>query len=122
MTLIHVPRPPASAYNPHRRASSLLRTQVEHMHLAEKRLPLRYRTEMYVNAIRTEAEVAEYVGKVTEAIRRAHEDAQRKRTKSARPATILKLAASASKEPQAKGNKKRAAVSNAKKKSVKKKR
>ena len=29
MALIHVPRPPKSAYNPNRKASALLRTQVD---------------------------------------------------------------------------------------------
>lgn len=95
MALIHVPRPPASAYNPNRKASALLRNQVEHMHLAERRLPERYRTQIYVNAIETEGEVAEYIGQVTQAIARAHEDARKKRAKPrARPGTVLKIAAS----------------------------
>jgi hypothetical protein len=99
MALIHVPRPPASAYNPNRKASALLRNQVEHMHIAEKRLPERYRTQIYVNAIETEGEVAEYIGRVTQAIARAHQDARDKRAKKrtktrARPATVLKIAES----------------------------
>lgn len=95
MVLIHVRRPPDSAYDPKRKASALLRNQVEHMHLAEKRLPLRYRTGIYVNAIQTEGEVAEYIGQVTQAIARAHEDARKKRAKTpARPGIILKMAAS----------------------------
>jgi hypothetical protein len=95
MALVHVPRPPASAYNPNRKASALLRNQLEHMHLAERRLPERYRTQIYINAIETEGEVAEYIGQVTQAIARAHQDARDKRAKSrARPATVSKIAAS----------------------------
>jgi hypothetical protein len=94
MALIHVPRPPKSAYNPNRKASALLRNQVEHMHLAERRLPERYRTKIYVNAIRTEGEVAEYIGLVTVAIARAHQDAEKKRAKTrARAETSMKIAA-----------------------------
>jgi hypothetical protein len=83
MILIQVPRPPKEAMNPNRLASSLLMAQVEHMHVAEKRLPLRYRTDTYVNAIRTEREAAEYIREVTGAIHRAHEDAVRRRTRPA---------------------------------------
>lgn len=114
MALIHVPRPPESAYNPNRKASALLRNQVEHMHLAERRLPERYRTQIYVNAIETEGEVAEYIGQVTRAIMRAHEDARKKRARStARSGTILKIAASAQKNAGAKGKRPGAEVSTA---------
>ena len=76
MTLIKVPRPILkSAWNPNRPVSSLLQTQIEHLHHAEKRLPLRYRTEIYINAIKTEGQAAQYVREVTEAIQRAHEEA-----------------------------------------------
>jgi hypothetical protein len=81
MTMIHVPRPPTNSLNLNRPISSLIRTQVEHMHTAEKRLPLRYRTEIYVNAIKTEGEAAKYISKVTAAIHRAHDDAAKLRTK-----------------------------------------
>jgi hypothetical protein len=81
MTLIHVPKPPRSALNPQRPVSSLLTTQIEHFYLAEKRLPLRYRTGIYTNAIRTEAEAARYIHEVTDAIQRAHDDAARQRAR-----------------------------------------
>ena len=51
------------------------------MHTAEKRLPLRYRTEIYVNAIKTEGEAARYIAQVTAAIHRAHGDAAKQRAK-----------------------------------------
>lgn len=83
MTLIHVPRPPKRARNPERPVSSLLKMQIEQLHSAEKRLPLRDRSEIYINAIKTEGEAAKYIREVTEAIHGAHEDAARQRTKRA---------------------------------------
>lgn len=82
MTLIHVPRPPKDAGNPNRPVSSLLQSQVEHLHEAERRLPNRYHSDIYINAIKTEGEAAEYIRKVTEAIHRAHEDAAASRAKA----------------------------------------
>jgi hypothetical protein len=121
MALIHVPRPLKSAYNPDRKANTLLLTQVEHMHLAERRLPERYRTQIYVNAIQTEGEVAEYVGQVTRAIARAHQDAEKKRARSRpRSGTVLKIAASAARKADAKKNKSRAVASTAKPRAKKK--
>jgi hypothetical protein len=100
MTLIQVPRPPKDAINPNRPANALLLKQVEHMHEAEKRLPSRYHTGIYINAIKTEGEVARYIREVTEAVHQAHEDAVRLR---ARPAptrtTTLQIAAVAEDEP-----------------------
>ena len=92
MTLIHVPRPPKSAMDPNRPINALLKTQIEHLYQAENRLPLRYQTDTYVNAIKTEGEAATYIRQVTEAIHQAHEDAkaQRERTTAKRkhaPAT-----------------------------------
>lgn len=84
MSLIHVPKPSKSARNPNRPVSSLLRMQIEHLHEAEKRLPLRYRTEIYVNAIKTEGDAARYIRETTEAIYAAHEAAARARRASER--------------------------------------
>jgi hypothetical protein len=81
MSMIHVPRPPRNSLNLNRPVSALILAQVEHMHTAEKRLPLRYRTDIYVNAIKTEGEAARYISQVTTAIHRAHEDAAKLRTK-----------------------------------------
>ena len=77
MTVIKVPALDLkqSAYDPNRPISSLLKTQVEHLHVAEKRLPSRYHCEIYVNAIRTEGEAANYIRAVTEAIHAAHKEA-----------------------------------------------
>ena len=75
MTLIHVPKPTKSAMNPNRSVSSLLQAQIQHLHAAERKLPLRYHSEIYVNAIKTEGEAAAYIRKVTEAIHKAHAEA-----------------------------------------------
>ena len=79
MALIHVPKPPKRAYDADRPVSSLLKSQVEHLKEAESQLPLRFRSELYVKALRTEGEAAQYIREVTEAIHQAHKEAQRKR-------------------------------------------
>jgi len=83
MSLIHVPRPPKSAMNPDRPASGLLKWQVRHLHAAQRNLPHRFQTDIYVNAIKTEGEAAEYIRQVTEAVHQAHEVAARKRARAA---------------------------------------
>jgi hypothetical protein len=90
--------------------------QVEHMHVAEKRLPLGYRTDIYVNAIKTEGEAARYIAEVTSAIHRAHAEAAKKRIKLVpkRPRT-LQIAAAADAKPA----KRRALKSTKKKKNSK---
>lgn len=84
MTIIPVPRPSKKAMNPDRPVSSLLMAQIQHLQHAERRLPLRYRTEIYTHAIRTEGEAARYIREVTEAIHQAHADAAAERPKGAR--------------------------------------
>jgi len=105
MTLIHVPRPDVkSAMNPDRPVNALLKAQIQHLHDAEGNLPLRHRTDIYINAIRTEGEAAEYIRRVTEAIDEAHEAAAKRR---ARPVIKrrrgITIAAAADKGPVAKG-------------------
>jgi len=82
MTMIHVPRP-TNAFNPNRPVSALLKAQMEYLHEAEKRLPLRYHSEIYINAVKTEGEAAKYIRHVTEAIHEAHSDAAAARAKAA---------------------------------------
>jgi len=84
VTTIAVPRPSKNAMNPDRAVSSLLLAQIEHLHHAERRLPLRYHSEIYTRAIRTEGEAARYIREVTEAIHQAHADAAAERAKRAR--------------------------------------
>jgi hypothetical protein len=99
MDIIPVPRPPKKAMNPDRLANALLLSQVQHLRNAERDLPLRYRSEIYVRAIRTEREASRYIREVTEAIHEAHEDAAAGRAKSTshRPIRGISIAASAGK-------------------------
>lgn len=102
MTLIHVPKTiPQSAYDADRPLSSLLKIQVEHLYEAEKRLPPQYQSGTYVNAIRTEGEAARYIGRVTDAIRLAHEHAERARHMPKRK-RVIEIAAAADERPERK--------------------
>ena len=83
MATIQVPKPPKSAWDPDRPISTLLKSQVEHMYEAEMKLPHQYKSQIYINAIKTEGAAAEYIQKVTAAIHKAHEDAMTPRTKAA---------------------------------------
>lgn len=123
MTLIHVPKPPKNAWNPDRPVSTLLKSQVEHVHEAEKRLPTRYRSELYPNAIKTEGEAAKYIQDVTEAIHRAHQDADSARRVKNVPKRESKIAIAAvsdepaKQKPASEGKAKKNAGSAGKKKS-----
>src|SRR5215470_5941854 len=79
MTTIKVPRPPKRAHDPERPMTSLLKAQVEHLHDAERNLPLKYRTKKYVKAIKREGEAAAYIREVTESIHNAHAEVERAR-------------------------------------------
>jgi hypothetical protein len=71
-------------------------------------LPLRHRTDIYINAIKTEGEAADYISRVTEAIHAAHAAAAAKRARRAakpKPAGI-DIAAVADDSPRKKGKKK----------------
>lgn len=112
MDVIPVPRPSKAAMNPDRPANALLLSQVEHLRKAERDLPERYRTDIYVRAIKTEREASRYIREVTEAIHQAHEDAATERAKAAfrRPKKGVTIAASAASRsrkaaPKAKRNK-----------------
>jgi hypothetical protein len=108
MPLIRVPRPPKSAYDPGRPASSLLKSQAEHLREAESKLPLRYRSDVYVKAIKTEEEVASYIRDVTQAIHEAHEDAERARRAPKRK-PVLEIAAAADERSKPKRARRKAA-------------
>ena len=70
MTVIRVPKTPASAMNPDRPISGLLKNQIEHLQHAEFRLPIRDQTNIYINKIKTEGEAAEYIRQVTAMLHR----------------------------------------------------
>lgn len=116
MTLIHVPKP-KNAWNPNRPVNTLLKMQMEHLHEAEKRLPPRYRSEIYVNAIKTEGEAASYIRAVTEAIREAHADAARaRRAPKRKPGIEIAAVADEPAERKLKTKSKKATGKNSKKK------
>jgi len=55
MTTIHIPRiDPQSAMDRNRPVNALLKSQILHLHEAERRLPVRHHTDIYINAIKTE--------------------------------------------------------------------
>jgi hypothetical protein len=93
MDPIDVPRP-KSVRDPNRPVSSLLLAQVKHLREAEKDLPQRYQSGIFIHAIRTEGEAARYVSAVTEAIHAAHNDAAAERVRRARkPKRVIEIAA-----------------------------
>ena len=122
MTLIKVPRPPKSAFNPGRPASALLKMQIEQLHHAEKRLPLRYRTDIYINAIQTEGEAAAYIRDATEAIHLAHADAEaiRQRGRAPKRKGVISIAAVADQSAERKQKSRKRKASSKGKKAAKK--
>jgi hypothetical protein len=65
MTVIRVPRTPASAMDPNRRVSALLKNQILHLQEAELRFPAHRQTNIYINDIKTEGQASEYIRQVT---------------------------------------------------------
>jgi hypothetical protein len=108
MTVIKVPAVNMkSSFDPSRPVSSLLKMQMEHLYAAEQRLPTRYHSQIYVNAIRTEGEAANYIRVMTEAIVAAHADAAARREKPApKRKRVIEIAAVADERAQSKRKRK----------------
>ena len=104
MALIHVPRPRQSALDPNRAINTLLKALVEQLQEAETDLPLHLRTTIFVKAIRTEGEAANYIRAVTEAILKAHADvkAQRGQRGGAKRKRFIEIAATVDEEAERK--------------------
>jgi hypothetical protein len=99
MALIHVPRP-KNAMDPDRPVNALLKSQVLHLHDAESKLPVGHRTDIYINAIKTEGEAANYIRRVTEAIHAAHATAAANRARPvAKRKRVIEIAAVADDRP-----------------------
>ena len=116
MTVIHVPRPDSKkVMDPGRPVNALLKAQIQHLYDAELKLPVAHQSDVYINAIKTEGEAADYVRRVTEAIHQAHDAAASKRTRPKRKPGIT-IAAAAEKEPgrRSRGPAKRKKTSKAK--------
>jgi len=99
-TKIIVPPVPKDAGDPDRPVNALLKSQILHLHEAERRLPVCHHTDIYINAIKTEGEAAEYIRAVTEAIHDAHAEAAARRAKrAAKKPEVIDIAAVADDEP-----------------------
>jgi hypothetical protein len=94
MAVIKIPKTPPQAYDPNRRVSALLKMQVLHLREAEKMFPPRHRSDIYINAIKTEAAASEYIRYVTAKIRQVHEEGAGRRVARV-PARIPAIAAAA---------------------------
>ena|ERR1700691_5688779 len=82
VTVINIPKPPASAFNKNRPAGCLLQAQVRHIHHAESaRLPKEKRDGRRPEDILTEADAASYIAAITKVLR-----PQRRRKPRSRPA------------------------------------
>jgi hypothetical protein len=83
VTVIDVPKPPASAFNKNRPVGCLLQAQLQHIHHAESaRLPILKRDGRRPEDIHTEAEAASYIASVTKVLHPL-----RRRKPRSRPAT-----------------------------------
>jgi hypothetical protein len=96
--------------------SSLLKSQVEHLREAESQLPLSYRSDVYVKAIKTEGEAARYIRDVTKAIHDAHKDAQEARRAPKRK-RVIEIAAAADERAERNRARKKKTVKHKKKSS-----
>jgi hypothetical protein len=68
-----------AAYNHDRPISSLIRTQLVHLHTAENLwLPEKDRTDININHLLTERQASDYIGKVTALLHRHGKSAKRK--------------------------------------------
>jgi hypothetical protein len=89
-TSIRVPIPPASAFNRDRPAGCLLQAQLRHFHHAESgRLPREKRDGRHPEEIKTEAEAAAYIAKITEILH----PQRRRKPRSPKPNPAASLAA-----------------------------
>jgi len=65
MEPIHVPRPPAEAFNKNRRISDLIRAQVKHFKHLEQKLSPAQRRGIPQDGVTTEGEAARYIAAMT---------------------------------------------------------
>jgi hypothetical protein len=110
MTLIHVPRPPKSAFYKDRPVSSLLKNQIRHLQEAE------------FNLIKTEGEAAEYIRRVTAQLHPAGAKPQIVRRRKAQPGRVKEIAAAAGPKSKATRGRKTKSKSRGKKAASKRKR
>lgn len=82
-----------AAYNPDRPISSLIRTQLLHLHHAEYlAIPEKERTNININTLHTERQASEYIQKVT-ALLHKHGRKAAKKSKPVKKKSVVKKAA-----------------------------
>jgi len=69
MEPIHIPRPPAEAFNKNRPVSDLIRAQVNHFKHVERKLSAEQRLSIPQQGVTTENEAAQYIVAMTAALR-----------------------------------------------------
>lgn len=87
-----------AAYNPDRPISSLIRTQLLHLHHAEYlAIPEKERTNININTLHTERQASEYIQKVT-ALLHKHGKKAAKKSKPVKKKSAVKRAAGKSRK------------------------
>jgi hypothetical protein len=95
------------AYNPDRPISSLVRTQLLHLHYAEQlRVPPEEHTNININTLHTERQASKYIQKVT-ALLHKHGKKAAKKSKPAKKKAFVKKAAGKSRKKTKSAQKKR---------------
>ncbi len=92
----------AEAYNPDRPISSLIRTQLLHLHHAEylSKIPAKERTNININTLHTEGQASEYIQQVTALLHKYGKKSKpaRKKASGKKPAGKSKKAKPAAKK------------------------
>ena len=63
--VVTVPKTQAGAFNPDRRISTLIESQLRHLREVEKSLPAEQQTNIDISKIETERQASDYIQKVT---------------------------------------------------------
>ena len=76
MAIIKVPKTPASAFNPRRTPSDLIRQQIKHLEWALLPAAQRQPTQLRAGRVKTEAQAGAYIALLTKRVQRAYADYQ----------------------------------------------
>jgi len=91
----------AEAYNPDRPISSLIRTQLLHLHHAENLIvPVRFRTNININNLLTERQASDYIHKITQLLHRYGKLGSARKSTVERGGTPTKVATKLTKKTQ----------------------
>jgi hypothetical protein len=87
------------AYDPERPISSLIRTQLLHLHHAEQlAIPPKQRSNININSLHTERQASEYIQKVTALLHKHGKSAAKRPKKASRKKTAVKKPAGRAKK------------------------